>query len=58
MSHLAKIRYTNKVTPENTCKLRNKKLSSAIVSANQKPALTLCQKDLQNSKVPLLLIKV
>ena len=40
MSHLAKCRYTNKVSPEYIPKKESK--TSAIVLTNQKPSLTLC----------------
>ena len=40
MSHLAKHRYTNKVTPENIP--IKESITSAIVLTNQKPLLTLC----------------
>ena len=44
MSHLSKSRYTNKIIPENIPN-KNQKLLSAIVLTDQKPSLTLYQKE-------------
>ena len=57
MLHLVKSRNTNNVRPKNISK-RNQKLSSAIDLTNQKPPITLFQKDLQKFKMVSLLTEV
>ena len=57
MLHLVKSRNTNNVRPKNISK-RNQKLSSAIALTNQKPPITLFQKDQQKFKMISLLTDV